>query len=66
MIEDKNKMKLRFTVEIELDEDFKDYLEGMKRPDEAIKTALIYEKVADIGKITKVSDIDYLMHEIKP
>ncbi len=59
-------MKLRMTIEVELDDNFWEFFEKTKTPDNDLREICIGENFANIGAITKILNIDYLKHEIKP
>jgi len=62
-------MTLRMTIEVELDNIAEVILDKNRNYFEATLANSVLctkEMLAPIGTITKMGDIDYLMHEIKP
>ncbi len=59
-------MKLRMTIQVELSEKCKELLDSVSDPDKAINILIKGANLLDLGTITSIGAIDYLMHEIKP
>lgn len=58
-------MILRMTIEVELDEKIKRFLDVYSNPTEFIQSVLIDEDIG-VGTITSIGSVDYFEHEIKP
>ncbi len=58
------KLKLIMTIEVELSEKCKELLDSVSDPDKAINILIKGSNLLDLGTITKVGDIDFIMHEI--